>query len=122
VPQTQQKTGFFCWRCGTLFLIYYHALDLGGIFTLQIQPDSGALIQFAFANQLPYTAPLSAGFALFLSIMSMLAIVVRSNIHLRTVRFAFIMSFVLNSSAFFMLQRVAMNSVSFFGIKGENNS
>ncbi|KAI6177756.1 hypothetical protein M3Y97_00942500 [Aphelenchoides bicaudatus] len=85
--------------------------DSGSLFTLQIQPDSGALVQFALANHLPYTAPLSAAFALFLCLLALLATVFRSRVHMRSVRFAFILSFILNGTTMFLLQRVAFNSM-----------
>jgi hypothetical protein len=88
--------------------------ELSGIFALQIKPDSGALIKFALANQLPYTAPLSAAFALFLCLLALLATLVRAGVQMRLIRFAFVLSFILSSAVLFLLQRVAMNSVGFW--------
>ncbi|KAI6226363.1 hypothetical protein M3Y99_01296100 [Aphelenchoides fujianensis] len=83
----------------------------GGIFTILIKPDNGALIQFALANNLPYTAPLSAAFACFLCLLSLLATLFRNDVHMRLIRFSFILSFMLSSGVLFALQKITLSAM-----------
>ncbi|KAI6229219.1 hypothetical protein M3Y95_00508200 [Aphelenchoides besseyi] len=83
----------------------------GGIFTVLIKPDNGALIQFALTNKLPYTAPLTAAFALFLCLLSLLATLFRADVHMRLIRFSFILSFMLSSAVLFILQKISFSTM-----------
>ncbi|KAH7724709.1 Cadherin domain containing protein [Aphelenchoides avenae] len=125
-PSQQQATrrhkpSSYQWRSGGGTLIGLnrtHAVcqfvldDAGsGIFTVLVRPDQGALMQFSRISEVPYTAPLSAAFAVFLCILSLVSAIFRHGVRTRFFRCALICAYMLNASCLFVLQRLTVSSV-----------
>ncbi|VDN08246.1 unnamed protein product [Thelazia callipaeda] len=82
-----------------------------GIYTILIQPDHGALIRFLPSKAIPYAEPLCVTFALVLLLLSAIRTLYRPCLHLRLIRFGFILMFMLDIIAIFLVHRLQLNSV-----------
>uniref|UniRef100_A0A9J2P375 Protocadherin-like wing polarity protein stan n=1 Tax=Ascaris lumbricoides TaxID=6252 RepID=A0A9J2P375_ASCLU len=82
-----------------------------GVFTIFMRTDRGALIRFTLPHSIPYTGPLSAAFALLLTLLSASATICRGSIRTRIVRFGFIISFLLDASTIFFIHRIPPSNV-----------
>ncbi|VDK43754.1 unnamed protein product [Anisakis simplex] len=93
---------------------YNHKLfaNSGGVFTLFMRADNGALIRFTLPHSIPYTAPLSAAFALLLILLAAVSTLWRpAPIRTRLIRFGFIVAFLLDASAIFFIYRIPSTTV-----------
>ncbi|KHN70868.1 Protocadherin-like wing polarity protein stan [Toxocara canis] len=82
-----------------------------GVFTVFMKADHGALIRFTLPHSIPYTGPLSAAFALLLTVLSAASTIFRDSIRTRLIRFGFIVSFLLDASAIFFIHRIPPTTV-----------
>uniref|UniRef100_A0A915PFR4 Uncharacterized protein n=1 Tax=Setaria digitata TaxID=48799 RepID=A0A915PFR4_9BILA len=80
--------------------------ERSGIYTILIRPDHGALIRFIPSKTIPYAGSLCVIFALVLLLLSAIRTLYRPCLRLRLIRFGFILMFVLDVIAIFLVHRL----------------
>lgn len=80
--------------------------ERSGVYTVIIRPDHGALIRFIPSKTIPYAGSLCMMFALVLLLLSAVRSLYRPCLRLRLLRFGFILMFVLDVVAIFLIHRL----------------
>ncbi|KAL3981450.1 Cadherin domain family protein [Acanthocheilonema viteae] len=80
--------------------------ERSGVYTIIIRPDHGALIRFIPSKTIPYAGSLCVTFALVLLLLSAIRTLYRPCLRLRLIRFGFILMFVFDVAAIFLVHRL----------------
>uniref|UniRef100_A0A1I7ZMK7 Cadherin-like protein n=1 Tax=Steinernema glaseri TaxID=37863 RepID=A0A1I7ZMK7_9BILA len=82
-----------------------------GVYTVLSKPDQGVFLKLSSAYRIPYFAPASGIFSLFLCTVSFVTTVFKTSLDTKVSRLCVIMSFVLNATAMVFTTHVELNTV-----------